>query len=319
MSITPFGATGPKADWPATDLTINAAGCQLAITGDDDRAPVRTSVPQVFLHAAADAAAGAMVALTERTAQRPRPARRGVRPAVDDCRRPRATRSPPRCTAADAQRMSGGVKAGPLDVQLRWPCKDGFVSITFLFGSSIGPFTRRLMEWIYEEGFCDEATRDKDWIDYTPMLYDGREPMSEFERLKAIIGEFCAEQDQGRAAPGGQRPDAADRSGGHARGRGQQQAVRRPRLLRPGRRPAAARDQPVIAPGPYAWSSTVAPLRLGRAPRLGEHTESVRAERRGPHRRTGGADAPGRAAPAARRDQGARHDLGDVRPGDDAG
>ena len=80
--------------------------------------------------------------------------------------------------------MSGGIKAGPLDVQLRWPCKDGFVSITFLFGSSIGPFSRRLMEWIHEEGFCDEATRDKDWIEYTAMLYDGSEPLSEFERLQ---------------------------------------------------------------------------------------------------------------------------------------
>jgi crotonobetainyl-CoA:carnitine CoA-transferase CaiB-like acyl-CoA transferase len=65
-SITPFGATGPKADWPATDLTVNAAACQLAISGDDDRAPVRTAVPQTFLHACADAAAGVLVALTER-------------------------------------------------------------------------------------------------------------------------------------------------------------------------------------------------------------------------------------------------------------
>ena len=65
-SITPFGATGPKADWPATDLTVNAAGCQLAISGDEDRAPVRTAVPQTFLHACADAAVGVVVALTER-------------------------------------------------------------------------------------------------------------------------------------------------------------------------------------------------------------------------------------------------------------
>ena len=43
---------------------------------------------------------------------------------------------------AAAQRMSGGVKTGGLDVQLLWPCKDGFVSVTFLFGASIGPFTR---------------------------------------------------------------------------------------------------------------------------------------------------------------------------------
>ena len=75
-------------------------------------------------------------------------------------------------------------------IQLLWPCKDGQVSVTFLFGASMGPFTRHLMEWICEEGFCDEATRDKDWIDYGVMLYDGREPISEYERLKGILRDF---------------------------------------------------------------------------------------------------------------------------------
>ncbi|MDH4146967.1 MAG: CoA transferase, partial [Acidimicrobiia bacterium] len=53
-------------------------------------------------------------------------------------------------------------------------------------------FTRRLMEWVHEEGFCDEATRDKDWIDYGTMLYDGREPISEYERIKGLLHDFFA-------------------------------------------------------------------------------------------------------------------------------
>jgi crotonobetainyl-CoA:carnitine CoA-transferase CaiB-like acyl-CoA transferase len=60
VSITAFGSNGPKAAWPATDLTVNAAACQLAMTGDDDRPPVRTAVPQSFLHACSDAAVGAL-------------------------------------------------------------------------------------------------------------------------------------------------------------------------------------------------------------------------------------------------------------------
>ena len=70
-----------------------------------------------------------------------------------------------------------------------WPCKDGFVSVTFLFGASMGPFTRRLMEWMHEEGYCDEATRDKDWLDYANQLYDGREPV---ERVRAAEGASSA-------------------------------------------------------------------------------------------------------------------------------
>ena len=84
VSITPFGSTGPKADWPATDLTVQAAGCQLAMTGDEDRAPVRTAVPQAFLHACADAAVGALGRPDRAGDERARPARRGLGPALDD-------------------------------------------------------------------------------------------------------------------------------------------------------------------------------------------------------------------------------------------
>ena len=61
------------------------------------------------------------------------------------------------------------------------------MTVTHVFGSSIGPFTRRLLEWVHEEGFCDEATRDKDWIEYANLLGSGVEPLEEFERVKDAI------------------------------------------------------------------------------------------------------------------------------------
>jgi len=88
------------------------------------------------------------------------------------------------------ERMSGGVRLGPLNLQLTWPAKDGHVSITFLFGSALGPFTVRLMNYIFEQGFCDEATRDKDWIAYGEKLITGIEPISEFERVKKVVEKF---------------------------------------------------------------------------------------------------------------------------------
>ena len=82
---------------------------------------------------------------------------------------------------------------GGIDIKLMWPCADGYVSVTFLFGAAIGPFTRRLMEWVCEEGFCDEATRDKDWIEYAMMLLDGREPLAEYERVRdQVLVDFFA-------------------------------------------------------------------------------------------------------------------------------
>lgn len=193
-AITAFGSDGPKSRWPATDLTIAASSGYTSLTGDEDRAPLRVSLPQAFHHAAADAAGATLAALYERDHHS------GRGQFIDIS----AQQSHSVCSqsfllchpgnAGAASRVAGGIRLEGLDtkVQLLWPCKDGQVSVTFLFGVSMGPFTRNLMEWVCAEGFCDEATRDKDWIDYGTMLYDGREPISEYERIKGILQDFFA-------------------------------------------------------------------------------------------------------------------------------
>ena len=94
----------------------------------------------------------------------PRPARRRLRAAGRHLATqayllatPVGARAEPRASRA-ASRPGRCASSSPI------PAKDGYVSITHLFGSTIGPATRRLMEWVHECGFCDEATRDKDWI-----------------------------------------------------------------------------------------------------------------------------------------------------------
>ncbi len=191
VSITPFGQDGPRAHEAATDLTVLAAAGPLVLTGDADRAPVRVAVPQAFLHAGAEAAVGALVALHERTHS-------GLGQHVDVSAQQAATiatqayiLSTP-VGAAPSTRIAGGVKAGRLRVEFTYPAKDGFVSITHLFGTTVGPATRRLMEWVYDCGCCDEATRDKDWIGYTELLTSGAEPLAEFERVKRTIAACTA-------------------------------------------------------------------------------------------------------------------------------
>ncbi len=65
-AISPFGQEGPKALWPATDLTIEAAGGRISLQGDPDRPPLPVGFPQAFLHASAQVAADIVVALNER-------------------------------------------------------------------------------------------------------------------------------------------------------------------------------------------------------------------------------------------------------------
>jgi crotonobetainyl-CoA:carnitine CoA-transferase CaiB-like acyl-CoA transferase len=66
VSITPFGQEGPKARWPASDLTLEAAGGRVSLQGDADRPPLPVGYPQASFHAAGRAAADAIIALNER-------------------------------------------------------------------------------------------------------------------------------------------------------------------------------------------------------------------------------------------------------------
>ena len=322
VSISPFGSTGPKADWPATDLTVLAAGCQLAITGDDDRAAgAHRRAPGVPARRRPTPPSARCWRSTERAAQRAAASTSRSRRSARCCRPRRATSLAVPLGGAAAQRMSGGVKTGGLDVQLLWPCKDGFVSVTFLFGASIGPFTRRLMNVDPRGGLLRRG--------------DARQGLARLRQPCSTTGASRSRSTSGsRASSASSAPTktkaelleaacariAADRPGRHARRRGRTAPQFAARdywdhvdddalLERPGARARAVACARRSSP----------PIRLGRAPRLGEHTDEVL--RRAPRRRArcAGGRRPAAARAAARRAQGARPDVGDGRPGDDAG
>ena len=67
VSVTPFGTTGPLADAPAVEVTVEAAGGLVGLQGDPDRPPVPMgAMPQAAFHAGVQAAADIVVALYER-------------------------------------------------------------------------------------------------------------------------------------------------------------------------------------------------------------------------------------------------------------
>ena len=189
-SLSAFGQDGPKATWAATDLTVWAAAGPMAITGDNDRAPVRVPSNPAWAQGATELAGAIVAALYERAGS-------GLGQHLDVSAQVSAMQSSQSNVLAvpnnadQHTRGAGGAQAGPFFIRMFWPCADGFVSVLFLFGSAIGPATRRLMEWVHEEGFCDEAMLNKDWIAYTEMLFGGVEPPEEYERVKDAVGAFC--------------------------------------------------------------------------------------------------------------------------------
>jgi crotonobetainyl-CoA:carnitine CoA-transferase CaiB-like acyl-CoA transferase len=189
VSITPFGRSGPKADWAATDLTVTAACGQMILCGDEDRAPLTSTVPQAFLHAGAEAAVGALLALAARE--------RSGRGQHVDVSAQTAMMMATQSMALnhgwndrELQRIGGGLRIGDARVRFVYPCADGYVNFTFLFGDALGPATARLFQWMHEEGFVDEATRDKDWVGFAARFLTGAEPISELSRVTDAIERF---------------------------------------------------------------------------------------------------------------------------------
>jgi crotonobetainyl-CoA:carnitine CoA-transferase CaiB-like acyl-CoA transferase len=275
VSISPFGQTGPKAGYVGSDLVIMAAGGYEALTGDEDRPPVRLSLPQAYHHAAADAAGAALIALWERQHS-------GQGQYIDISAQSsmlQATQSMVLAApfgAPTVQRIAGGAKLPPLDIRLVWPCKDGHVTVAFLFGSSIGVFTRRLMEWVHAEGFCDDATLAKDWIGFAVQVDNGEETVEEFERIKGCLLAFLLTKTKAELL---------------------EAALERKLLIAPVTTIADVSNSPQLAdreywqdvdvpavgekirfPGSITRASATPLEPLGPAPHLGQDTEAVLAE-----------------------------------------
>ena len=191
VSLTPFGLHGPKADWLATDLTLIASSGQMAVTGDPDRPPVRTTLPQAWMHAACEGVVGGLVALADR-------ARTGLGQHVDCSVQASvfgaslpSTLNPP-AGLPTARRSGGGVFLGTLPVRWVYPASDGHVVVSVLFGPMGGPFTRRLIEWMHEEGACGTDTLQRDYVEFAIKIQQGEYSLDEFGSIMDEISAFTA-------------------------------------------------------------------------------------------------------------------------------
>ncbi len=188
---TPWGETGPKAHWQATDLTLFAASGQLAVTGDSDRPPVRISVPQAWLHGESQAAVAALVAIEHRAGTgRGQHADLSVQQAVCETALSAILHAP--AGLPDAGRGAGGVRAGDLTLRTIYPCLDGHVVVTVAFGPMIGPMFQRFLVWMADEGALDRALAETDWVDFGLRLQSGEERVETIEHVMDRIGAFTA-------------------------------------------------------------------------------------------------------------------------------
>lgn len=272
VSITPFGQQGPSSLRPSSDLTVLAASGVLALTGDEDRPPIRLRVPQSDLHAAADAAVGALIALHER-------ARSGIGQHVDVSAQQSAALATQSAILAAVngsvglRRMSGGFNLGPVRIPAVWRVADGYVTLTVLFGQGFAAFTQRLMRYLYDAGGCDASLLDEDWVTYGTRLMSGAQRPEHYQHLMESIARFVAVRTKAHLfdaalehrlllAPIATMADVL--ASPHLMARAYWCAVEHPEL-----------DRSVIYPGPFArMSKTPIQYRL-RPPLIGEHNTEI--------------------------------------------
>lgn len=183
--ITPFGASGPRANDPASELTLACLGGSANLQGVPQRAPVKASIPQVWRHAGAEGAVAALMARA-RQARAPGPqlvtvsAQAAVTWTLLNAMEAHAI------CGRDTQRTGTIVPlAAPL--QLRHETKDGHV-IVVARGVPVG----RLLEWLIEENIVSESWRDEDWDTFDQRMVAGEPTGHAFVELEDAVAALCA-------------------------------------------------------------------------------------------------------------------------------
>ena len=293
VSVTPFGRTGPKAHYAESDLTVWAAGGPLDLNRDGTQPPVRISLPQTYLHAGADAAAGALFALQARHR-----IARGQHVDVS------AQASLGMATLARVLAYAVGDKPGPEQPSRqpeppfpsKWLCQDGTVECLLGLGPATGGFTNAFMRWLVDEGAAAPGLLDLDWRTMPSRIDDGSFTSEDLAAVRDVVAAFLAAKTKHellRAAVDRKLLcvpiyDTADVASS-------EQLEARDFWVEVG-----DGDRRMRLPGPCAKVTAEAFAIRRPAPRLGEHTAEVTAEwLAGPGTAVTGERPAGSVAPAA--------------------
>jgi len=270
VSITAFGSEGPKADYPATDLTVQAASGSMALNGEADRAPLRAGGVSAWAYAGMEAAGAALVAHHERVRSG-----RGQHVHVSGLLSTNlaavfsllsGSLGGPRGT-----RAGGGLQIGPVRSPFIWESSDGFVSLLLMFGGPGGRFFGNFLSWMREEDALDAEDAERDWSAVLGEILTGKSGPEAMAGLVERIADFL------RARTKAELLDAAlSRELLLVPVSTVEDAFESPQFEARGYWRDVERDGRALRyPGPFAVLSHT-PIRYRRpAPRIGEHTREI--------------------------------------------
>jgi len=284
VSITPFGQTGPYKDYRAPDIVAWAMGGQMYQYGDIDRPPIRISHhAQSYLHAGAEAAAGAMMALHYRESTGKG---QQVDVSIQDCIA-RILTEKRHIAAWDMLKINQwrGEQQQNVRGTRIWPCKDGLVVWIYFFGPQGKSWNLPLVHWMEEEGMADDFISGFDWdsFDLTTMFQATEDNEGAIARLQEVMTRLAQPTRQFFLA--------------HTKAELLAGAVQHRAMLYPiatvadilesvqlaSRRFWVKLEHPELGtaityPGPFARASETPPSIQRRAPLVGEHNREIYSE-----------------------------------------
>ncbi len=182
VSITPFGQTGPKSMWGASDLIGHVSGGLSSLVGDPDRAPLRPSVEQAYNITALNAGSAAMIALHARHLTG-----RGQHVDVSMQAAMANTLGNARLywemDGIITQRAGGARAFADRATRIIYPCADGYVAFVRVPASMI-----RLHQWMTAEGADPQFDAER-WASIA-IAGDNLPSDSEIAELEAEIEQF---------------------------------------------------------------------------------------------------------------------------------
>jgi crotonobetainyl-CoA:carnitine CoA-transferase CaiB-like acyl-CoA transferase len=187
VALSPFGQTGPYANYLATDLTLSAMGGAMALNGDADRRPVRVTVPQTWLHASVESALGALVAHERRQ-------HTGEAQFVDVSVQAAVFWTGLNAMIAHAiqgrniERNGTVLQLSTLVTPLVYPCADGEVCLIATSATLVG-----MVPWMVETGAVTREWADaENWSTYESRMLTTDALVHTLEEVREAITRFTS-------------------------------------------------------------------------------------------------------------------------------